>query len=98
VSITGAVLTLGLALGAIVREESILVTRLIVMAMIATIAAFAGTYRALPALMSLNKTPDDETQLSPILDLFAAWHTFSAVWQAISFIALAVALAVYPGG
>jgi hypothetical protein len=56
--------------------------------MVATIFAFGGTFRALPALLSLRQAPNDEDLLSKTLDRFAYWHTFSTVWQLVAFIAL----------
>lgn len=93
VSILGALLTIAVTVGAFVRGEPAMVRWSMVISLIATVLALVGTSRALPAVLSLRHTPDDEPLLSAILDRFARWHTFSAVWQLVSFIALVVALA-----
>lgn len=93
VSILGALLTLAAAIAAFAREETALVSWPIAIALIATLLAFLGTFRALPAVLSLRTAPEDEALLSKTLDRFAYWHTFSTVWQLVSFIALVIALA-----
>ena len=93
VSILGALLTIAITIGAFVGGESAIVIWSIVISLIATFIAFIGTSRALPAMLSLQEAPDDETSLSKILDRFARWHTFSTLWQVVAFIALVVALA-----
>lgn len=93
VSILGALLTIAVTVGAFVRGELAIVSWSITISFVATILAFIGTSWALPALLSLRQAPDDETLLSKTLDRFARWHTFSTVWQVVSFIGLIVALA-----
>lgn len=92
VSILGAFLTLALTVEAFAWRKPAIVSWSIVISLIATVLAFWGTFRALPTMLSLRETANDEPLLSEILDRFAYWHTFSAVWQLISFIALVVAL------
>jgi len=93
VSILGALLTIAVTAAAFVLDEPPVVTGSISTAMLATVLAFAGTFRALPAVISLRQAPEDEALLSQTLDRFAVWHTFSTVCQLISFIALVIALA-----
>ncbi len=94
VSILGALLTIASAIAAFVRGESAIVSWSIAISLIATVIAFISTSRALPAVLSLRQAPpDDEALLSEILDRFARWHAFSAIWQLASFIALVIALA-----
>ncbi len=93
VSILGALLTIALTIAAFALHEPAPVTGSISAALVATLLAFAGTSRALPAVLSLRSAPDDEAQLSIVLNRFARWHSFSTVWQVVSFIALTVALA-----
>ncbi|MEW5940823.1 MAG: hypothetical protein AB1750_14230 [Chloroflexota bacterium] len=93
VSILGALLTIVVTIGAFVRGEPALVNWFTTIALGATVLAFLGTSRALPALLSLRQAPDEETFLTGTLNRFARWHTFSAAWQVVSFIALVVALA-----
>ena len=93
VSISGVLLTIAAAIAAFMRGESAIVSWSIAISLIATVIAFIGTSRAHPAMLSLRKAPDEEALLSEILDRFARWHTFSTVWQLISFVALVVALA-----
>ena len=96
VSVLGALLTIVVTIGLFTGEFSPIVFWSIIISLIATVIAFVGTSRALPAMLRLRKTTDDENVLSKILDRFAFWHTFSTVWQVIAFIALVVALANYP--
>jgi hypothetical protein len=84
------------AVGAFLWTDSSVVRWWTCIALAATVLAFAGTTQALPALMKLRHTADDETALAQVLDRFARWHTISTVWQVVSFVALVVALADYP--
>ena len=93
ISILGALLTLVVTADAFMSGEPAIVSWSIATALAATVLAFIGTSRALPSLLSLRQAPDDEVVLSKILNNFARWHTFSAIWQLISFLALVVALA-----
>ncbi len=95
VSIAGALLTIAVTIGLFTGEFSQIVFWSVIISFISTVIAFIGTSRALPAMLSLRGAPDDEKQISEILNRFAYWHTFSTVWQVISFIALVVALANY---
>ena len=97
ISIVGLLLTITIAGWAFARADSPAVTWTLSFALFATVLAFLGTFRALPAIMSVRRAPDDPSVLSPLLDQFARWHTFSAVWQVIAFVALVVALALAPG-
>ena len=90
ISIVGLLLTITIAGWAFARADSPAVTWTLSFALL-------GTFRALPAIMSVRRAPDDPSVLSPLLDQFARWHTFSAVWQVIAFVALVVALALAPG-
>jgi len=96
VSILGAVLTIAITISAFVLSEKPIVLWSITTALIATILAFLGTFRALPAILSLRHAPEEEAMLTKLLDQFAVWHTFSTVWQIISFIALVVAMVGLP--
>jgi len=93
VSILGALLTIAVTVAAFVRGEAAIVSWSIAISLIATVIAFMGTSRALPAMLSLRQAPDDEALLSETLDCFARWHRFSAIWQVVAFLALVVALA-----
>ncbi|MGZ7095992.1 MAG: hypothetical protein ACXVHU_05920 [Methanobacterium sp.] len=92
ISILGLILTIAVTIGTFILGEPAIVSWLIVIALIATIIAFIGTSRALPAMLSLRKAPDEEKSVSESLDRFARWHTFSALWQVIAFIFLVIAL------
>jgi hypothetical protein len=92
VSILGALLTIAVTVFGFFPGNTALVSWSIAVAMAATVIAFLGTSRALPALMAVRKAPDDEAHLIPLLERFARWHSFSAAWQIISFIALMAAL------
>jgi hypothetical protein len=95
VSIVGALLTIAVTIGLFTGEFSPAVFWSIIISFIATIMAFIGTSRALPAMLSLREASDNETHISKILNRFAYWHTFSTLWQVIAFISLVVALAYY---
>lgn len=92
VAILGAFLTLAVTAGAFVWGKSPVVIWSAVLSLLATVLTFWGTLKALPTMMSLRDAPNEEPLLARILDRFAYWHTFSAVWQLISFMALVVAL------
>ena len=55
----------------------------------ATVLAFVGTSRALPASLRMRQTQNDEAVLSKTQGRFAHLHTFSTAWQAAAFVALA---------
>ncbi|MCC6299455.1 MAG: hypothetical protein IT314_09155 [Anaerolineales bacterium] len=93
VSILGALLTIAATVVSFSRREPAIVSWSIAIALLATVFAFLGTFRALPAVLSLRNAPEDEDSLSKTLNRFAYWHTFSTVWQLVSFIALVIALA-----
>jgi len=94
VAILGALLTLAVAIAAMMRGEPRPVTWAAAFSVLATVIAFIGTLRALPAMLNLRQAPDDEAGLEAILDRFARWHGFSALWQVIAFLALVTALAL----
>jgi len=93
ISIIGALLTIAVTAGLFTREFPPMVFWPVIIAMIATALAFIGTSRALPCVMRIRKAPDDETALAKTFDRFAYWHSFSTVWQILSFLALIAALA-----
>lgn len=93
VSIIGALLTIVATVFTFILQKPVIVNWSITISMIATVLAFLGTSQALPAVMSLRDSPNDESLVSQILDRFARWHTFSTLWQVVSFLALVVALA-----
>lgn len=95
ISILGVVLTIVVTVVSFVQGQAAIVSWSLAGALLATVLAFIGTARALPAVQSLRNTGDDETVLSETLDRFARWHTFSTFWQVVSFVALVVALASY---
>jgi hypothetical protein len=93
VSILGALLTITVTISAFIRGDSAIVSWSIIISLIATVIAFIGTSKALPAMLSLREAPNDEASISKILNRFARWHTFSTMWQVVAFIALVIALA-----
>ncbi len=50
-----------------------------------TAIAFLGTSKALPAITAVRRADGDNDQIGMGLDLFARWHSFSAVWQLLAF-------------
>ncbi len=93
VSILGALLTVAVAICVFIRGDSAIVIWSVAISLVATIIAFIGTSQALPPMLSLRQAPDDNALLSKILNRFAQWHAFSAIWQLVAFIALIIALA-----
>jgi hypothetical protein len=71
VSSVGLVLTVVVTVSAITRGDSAPVTWATTTSLFATVVAFNGTFRALPAIMSVRSAPDAEETLSPLLDQFA---------------------------
>jgi phosphatidylglycerophosphate synthase len=62
----------------------------------ATVLAFLGTGLALPALFRVTRiSPAEHDQLKSRLDRYARWYAFSALWQAVAFIAAVIALAAH---
>jgi len=92
VSIIGLLLTIILTVFVFVRDFQPIIFWTIIITMVATILAFIGTTRALPAVMNIRKSSDDETTLIKTFDHFAFWHSFSTFWQLISFLSLIVTL------
>jgi hypothetical protein len=68
VAIGGALLSIAVAVGAFPWTDSSVVRWWTCIALAATVLAFAGTTQALPALMKLRHTADDETALAQVLD------------------------------
>lgn len=59
-----------------------------------TVAHFICTMQAAPNMLSLRNAPNDEAFLTGKLDAFAGWHTYRALFQFLTFIALIWALVV----
>lgn len=57
-----------------------------------TIAHFLCTAKAAPNMLSLRNAADDEPFLARKLDAFATWHTYRALFQFLTFVALVWAL------
>ena len=93
VSIIGLLLTIAVTVFVFIHDFQPVIFWSVVSAMLSTILAFAGTSRALPAVMNIRKLSHDEAELTKIFDNFAFWHSFSTLWQVISFLSLVVALA-----
>jgi hypothetical protein len=90
----GLLLTIGATVAAFLTGQPGAVTWWTVASLAATMPAFLGTGLALPALFRVTRTPDEQDQLRPLLDQYARWYAFSAVWQVVAFLAAVVALAV----
>lgn len=90
----GALLTATVLTLAIVWQASAWETWMTASSLAATGLAFVGVARALPAVVKLWQTSDDDPSLvARLLDRFARAGTFSAAWHAIAFILIATALA-----
>jgi len=90
----GALLTLGATVAAFGTHQPAAVTWWTVGSLAATVLAFVGTGLALPALFRVTRTAEQREHLTPLLNRYARWYAFSAVWQALAFLAAVVALAV----
>jgi hypothetical protein len=91
----GALLTVTATVAAFASGQPAAATWWTVGSLAATVLAFLGTGLALPALFRVTRTSQGEyDQLEPRLDRYARWYAFSALWQAVSFIAAVLALAV----
>ncbi len=55
------------------------------------------TTQAAPIMMRVGRSPDQETELAPLLDRFAAWSLPGAALQALTAVALLCALDVRYG-
>lgn len=89
----GALLTIASTVATVASHQPAATTWWTVASLAATVLAFMGTGLALPALFRVKNAPDLEEQLVPLLDRYARWYGFSALWQAVAFIASALALA-----
>jgi hypothetical protein len=90
----GLLLTLGATVAAFLTAGSAAVSWWTTGSLAATAIAFLGTGLALPMLFRVTRTDDNREQLTPLLDRYARWYAFSAVWQAVAFLTAVVALAV----
>lgn len=92
VSIIGLLLTVALTVFVFIRDYHAVIFWPVVVAMAATVLAIFGTSRALPSVIKIRKSSDDEGELTKTFNYFAFWHSFSTLWQLISFLSLVVAL------
>lgn len=58
----------------------------LIVASITTIIHFIGTAKAVPVMLSIKNTADDEDILKDKFDRFERWHGFRACFQLITFI------------
>jgi hypothetical protein len=92
----GALLTITTTVAAFVSDQTPAVTWWTVGSLAATVLAFLGTGLALPALFRVTRiSPAEHDQLKSRLDRYARWYAFSALWQAVAFIAAVIALAAH---
>jgi hypothetical protein len=91
----GLLLTCGATVAAFLTAGTAAVSWWTTGSLAATAIAFLGTGLALPMLFRVMRTADDPAQLTPLLGRYSRWYAFSAVWQAVAFVAAVVALAVH---
>ena len=60
----------------------------LVIASVTTIIHFTGTAMAVPVMLSIKNTPDDEAILKKKIDEFEKWNDFRACFQFITFLLL----------
>lgn len=89
----GLILTIIALPWALTKGESAWVVGLLIASLAATLAGFAGTGGAYPAMRRLWTTPENAQQLvGTLLDRFGRWGVLSAASHLIAFIAIAPAL------
>ena len=99
VTALGALLTFVLAVAAFLPGGPSAGAWWILISLASTLLGFVGTAGAFPAMRRLRQAPDDdEAFLASLLDRFARWGVFSAVWHVGAFAALIVALAEAAAG
>ena len=99
VKLYAAITIIGLILTAIVlyysyqtNQHSIFIW-LVIFSLAATVLGLVGTGGAFPAMIKLWKTNNDDIiVLKNLLNRFAKWHLFSAIFHVIAFIALTFAI------
>ena len=93
ITILGLILTIILCIYTFKRNDSATVSNAIVYSLIATILGLVGTGGAFPAMIKLWKSNNEDVlKITTYLNRFAWWHVFSAIFHAISFIALILTL------
>jgi hypothetical protein len=93
-TVLGALLTLAIAIWTFTRGEPAIVSWSIVASLVATSLGLIGTGGAFPTMRTLWETSDNDASLvAGLLDRFASWGVFSAVWHIAAFLVLMVALA-----
>lgn len=94
ISLLGALLTAALSVAVFLPGRSRGEAWRIVFSLLSTLLGFVGTAGAYPAMRRLWQAPDDDADLlASLLDRFARWGLFSAIWHAAAFVALVAALA-----
>jgi len=93
ITVLGALLTILLSIAAFLLGKPAAQTRCIMVSLMATILGFVGTGGAFPAMQRLWQASDgDEALLADLLDRFARWGVFSAIWHVVAFVMLVAAL------
>lgn len=91
--ILALVLVFGAAICAYFAHSPSAVMLGLTVACIGTIAHSACTAVAAPIMLSLKDAPNEEKKLTAKLDAFAGWHTWRAIFQFLTFVALVWTLA-----
>jgi hypothetical protein len=90
--ILAVLLVLGTTISTYFTNPSPTVMVPLLLACAGTFAHSLCTVKAAPIMLSLRRTPDEETVLAVALDRFAFWHGLRAVFQISTFVALVWAL------
>ncbi len=90
--IAAALFALGTTLAAYLTHAATTVLLPLALSSGGTVIHSIATAKAAPVMLSLRNTADDENILAQKLDRFAAWHTFRATFQLLTFIVLVWAL------
>ncbi len=92
--IGAALLTVLATAVAYIERSSMEVLLLLSIASLLSVLHSFATTRAVPVMLSIKDTPDDEAILTAKLDRFARWHTVRATFQVAAFFVLLWALAI----
>lgn len=92
IAILALILVAGTTLAAYYSHASASVMAALLAACSGTVAHSLCTAMAAPNMLSLRHAPDDKAFLAGKLNEFAKWHTFRALFQFLTFVALVWAL------
>ncbi|MBV9230358.1 MAG: hypothetical protein JOZ18_13690 [Chloroflexi bacterium] len=93
-AVSAAVFTLIATIVAYIQQQPTALLVPLTVASLTSIGHFLTTSQAAPVMLSLGKTPDDESILAAKLDKFERWQAVRATLQVLTFFVLMWALIV----